>query len=195
MAKTWKTPKGTELPLLTLQKKDYLQVAHRIVWMREEKPSWSILTEIIDSSATHCTMKASILDENGRIIAQSHKHEDKQGFPDFREKSETGAVGRALALCGYGTQFCGDELDEKERLADSPLPPNHSSSGPLTQSGGKGFGFGKYGSTPFKDIPIEEIKNYMSYMVKMNEGKKMSPNVEAGLSDAKAFLLAGGDLK
>jgi hypothetical protein len=56
------------------------------------------------------------------VIATSHKHESAAGFGDYREKAETGAIGRALALCGYGTQFA-PEFDEEERLADSPMPP------------------------------------------------------------------------
>ena len=37
------------------------------------------------------------------------------------EKAETKAVGRALAMLGYGTQFAADELDEGERIADTPI--------------------------------------------------------------------------
>jgi hypothetical protein len=36
------------------------------------------------------------------------------------EKDETGAVGRALAMCGYGT-LQAPEFDEGDRLADAPL--------------------------------------------------------------------------
>ena len=36
------------------------------------------------------------------------------------EKAETKAVGRALAMLGYGTQFA-PELDEGERIVDSPV--------------------------------------------------------------------------
>ena len=39
------------------------------------------------------------------------------------EKAETGSIGRALAYCGYGTQFCADELDEAERIVDAPIEP------------------------------------------------------------------------
>lgn len=51
--------------------------------------------------------------------------ETLEGFGDFIEKAETGAIGRALALVGFGTQFCADELDEGPRLADSPAPHVH----------------------------------------------------------------------
>lgn len=123
--KTVKTKNGTELPLMDIRGKDYLQVAHRLVWFREEKPNWSIRTAIIEKGVDFCLTKASIVDEADKIIATAHKYEDKKGFPDYIEKSETGAVGRALAMCGYGTQFT-DDLDEGERLADAPLPPKPS---------------------------------------------------------------------
>ncbi len=42
-------------------------------------------------------------------------------FPDFLEKSETCAVGRALAELGFGTQFVADELEEAHRIVDSPV--------------------------------------------------------------------------
>jgi len=37
------------------------------------------------------------------------------------EGAETAAIGRALGVAGYGTQFMGDEMDEGEHLADSPV--------------------------------------------------------------------------
>lgn len=119
----FKTPKGTELPLLTLKGKDYLQVAHRIVWFREEHPDWTIETSIVEISDKHSIFRASIINDLGRLIATGTKSETIDGFQDHLEKSETGSIGRALALCGYGTQFA-TELDEGNRLADSPLPQN-----------------------------------------------------------------------
>lgn len=119
--KTFTTPKGSELPLLDLRGKSYLQVAYRLVWFREEHPTWSIETEMVSSEPTAALFKAWIKDETGRIIAMAHKYEDKQGFADYREKGETGSIGRALALCGFGTQFCSDELEEGSRLADAPV--------------------------------------------------------------------------
>lgn len=119
--KDFKTKAGTELPLLNMRGKPYLQVAHRLVWFREERPEWSIETEIVERTSAGALMKATIKDDKGKIIAQGHKMETPQGFADYLEKAETGAIGRALAMCGYGTQFCSEELDEGDRLADSPV--------------------------------------------------------------------------
>jgi hypothetical protein len=65
-------------------------------------------------------MIAIIKDASGRIIATARKRETENGFPDYIEKAETGAVGRALAMCGYGT-LQAPEFDEGERLADAPF--------------------------------------------------------------------------
>jgi hypothetical protein len=54
------------------------------------------------------------------VIATGTKAESRNGFTDYLEKAETGAIGRALALCGYGTQFA-PELEEAERIVDSPV--------------------------------------------------------------------------
>lgn len=121
--RSFKTTKGTELPLLNLRGKEYLEVKYRLVWFREDHPDWSIETELVSVTDVSAYAKATIRDDKGRIIATSHKFESIQGFPDFIEKAETGAIGRALALIGYGTQFCADELDEGKRIVDAPATP------------------------------------------------------------------------
>lgn len=119
---SFKTPNGTTLPLKRITGKDYLEVKYRLVWFREEKPDWGIETEFLGGDATSALAKATVRDSSGRIVATGHKFEDVQGFADFREKAETGAVGRALALIGYGTQFA-EELEEGDRIVDSPVAP------------------------------------------------------------------------
>jgi hypothetical protein len=112
---------GTKLPILNFKGKDYLQVAYRLVWFREEHADWSIETDFVYQNKQSALVKALIKDPLGRVIASSHKEESMKDFPaGFREKAETGAIGRALALCGYGTQF-EPEFDEGTRIVDSPV--------------------------------------------------------------------------
>lgn len=106
--------------MMKLKGRDYLQVMWRLVWFREEKPLWSIDTAIQEADADHAVFKAVICDENGEIKSTGHGSESKRDFGDYLEKAETKAVGRALAMLGYGTQF-SPELDEGERIVDSPV--------------------------------------------------------------------------
>lgn len=100
---------------------DYLPVQQRLRWFCEERQNWSIETNYIHLSETEAIAQAIIRDETGRIIRTAHKRETAKGFGDFHEKAETSAIGRALAMCGYGTQFTLDELSEGERIVDAPV--------------------------------------------------------------------------
>lgn len=118
--KTFKTPKGTELPIMDIKGKDYLQAAPRIFWMREEHPDWGIETELLNFSEKHAVFKATIRDAAGHILAQATSMETIQGFEAFVEKAETCAISRAAAFCGYGT-LMAQELEEQGKLAESPI--------------------------------------------------------------------------
>ena len=121
-----KLPKTKKIKLANGQIKweqtesDYLPVAARIAWFRREHPDWSIITKTEQLANKAVVMKATIKDVSGRIIATARKKETEIGFADYIEKAETGAVGRALAMCGYGT-LQAPEFDESERLADAPV--------------------------------------------------------------------------
>lgn len=121
MSQTFITPKGTILYLIDVQGKPYLPVQERIIWFREENPKGRIMTEMLTHTDSSASAKATIFDCGGLALATGHKQENKQGFADFFEKAETGAIGRALAYCGYGTQFTALEMDEgKSRIVDAP---------------------------------------------------------------------------
>jgi hypothetical protein len=98
----------------------YLPVAARIAWFRLEHPTWSIITREVKTAPKATVMKAVIKDEQGRVIATARKRESEESFTDYIEKAETGAIGRALAMCGYGT-LQAPEFNEEERLADAPV--------------------------------------------------------------------------
>ncbi|GIV08250.1 MAG: hypothetical protein KatS3mg019_0341 [Fimbriimonadales bacterium] len=107
----------------------YLPVSARLVWFREEHPDWSIETQPLhlDFENGIAVFQATVKDANGRVIANATKMETRSDFADFVEKAETGSVGRALAMCGYGTQFApelseGDVATGHIAYADSPVP-------------------------------------------------------------------------
>lgn len=107
--------------VLNLKGKDYMQVAHRVLRFRFENPDATIYTEIEKVGETPY-VKATIA-EGYDVRATAYKEVKTGGrgaaaqYP--LECAETGAIGRALALCGFGT-LSGD-LDESDQLADSPL--------------------------------------------------------------------------
>jgi len=106
---------------------DYLPVAPRIAWFRKEHPDWSIITEAVMLADKAVVMRAIIKNPDDRVIATTQKKETEIGFPDYIEKAETGAIGRALAMCGYGT-LQAPEFDEGDRLSDSPIEANGTNS-------------------------------------------------------------------
>lgn len=176
--KTFKTKLGTELPLLNLKGKDYLTVPYRIMWMREEQPEWGITTEFLRLEDGVAIAKATIRAASGFIIAQATKTETPAGFADFVEKAETGAVGRALALCGYGTQFA-TELEEAERIVDAPQAPRAQINPAPVSSlarlavaanpealGDYLLRFGKFKGKKLAEIGAHDLDNYLQWLKK-----------------------------
>ena len=103
----------------------YAPVYVRIALFRDDHPiadGWGINAEMISTDEASCLARAEIVDPQGRVVSTGHKREHKAHFPDYEEKSLTGAVGRALLMAGYGTQYALDELDEGERIVDAPIP-------------------------------------------------------------------------
>tara|TARA_R110002020_G_scaffold207256_3_gene412654 strand:- start:340 stop:747 length:408 start_codon:yes stop_codon:yes gene_type:complete len=110
---------------IKLQGKDYLPVAHRVAIMRAEHPDWCIETGYTVHSFNDkevLVARCVIANEDGRMLATATKTVTAGGkgpagkYP--LEMAETGAIGRALASCGYGT-LSGD-LNEGDQIADMP---------------------------------------------------------------------------
>ncbi len=115
LSKKEKQPDGS----YRMVEKGYLPVAWRVVWFREDHPDWSIVTNIEKLAEGAVIFKAQIYNGSG-LVATAHKTGRKADFADYIEKAEAGAIGRALAYCGYGTQFA-PETEEGERIADAPV--------------------------------------------------------------------------
>lgn len=192
------TPKGTELPFLNLKGKDYLQVAHRILWLREEHPDWVIKTQILKLEPDYCVMKATIENNDGHAIAEAHQMTTKSEFPKFLAKCETSAIGRALGIAGYGTQFAQELVDDEEDLADAPVskkphyivPPSKPLLDKPKVDGEYVCKFGKYAGMPIKTIAKKDLENYADYIKQglIGSGKKASPNVAEFLAEAEKCL-------
>ncbi len=125
MSKIFKTKAGTELLLMDLKGKSYMQVAYRLQWFVEENPNYSIETNYLTLTDEQCVAHTTVtlFDKDNKINKRvtGTKKETKKDFADFVEKAETGSLGRCMILLGYGTQYALADLDEGTRLADSPL--------------------------------------------------------------------------
>lgn len=115
--------------------KQYLPAAYRIVWFRDECPDWGIETVLLEGGheAGFCTVGARVLNAEGRIVGTGMKTECKADFPaGWVEKAESGAIARALAVAGFGTQFTPDLDDDGE--GSRPVSAASASSSPSTGS-------------------------------------------------------------
>lgn len=90
--------------------REYLPVAARVAWFRDINPDWGIVTTPVEINLTpdnnkpaYAIFQAHIFNAEGKLMATGTKMEDVRGFGDFLEKAETGSVGRALAMAGFGT--------------------------------------------------------------------------------------------
>ncbi len=97
----------------------YLEVKYRLLWLRTEYPEARIETELKEFGPDFAVFKATVELPNG-AKATGWGMDRKSDFDDFLERSETRALGRALAALGFGTQFA-PEISEGDHIADSPI--------------------------------------------------------------------------
>ncbi len=67
--------------------KDYLPVAWRLVWFREDHPDWSIVTNIEKLAEGAVIFKAQVYN-GSELVATAHKTDRKTNFADYIEKAE-----------------------------------------------------------------------------------------------------------
>ena len=142
--------------------RDYLPVQWRLVWFREQHPAGSIETEMLHldldreteeevdawsdeknqyekvvKHAKGFTVFRAVVKDGKGGVGTGTKSEKAASFPDYIEKAETGAIGRALAALGFGTQFA-PELDEEHRIVDSPVKRSVAERSSSTYNAGTG---------------------------------------------------------
>ncbi|MPZ23785.1 MAG: hypothetical protein GEU28_09605 [Dehalococcoidia bacterium] len=114
--------------LRSFRGKDYLEVKWRVVWLRSEHPGAVIDTELVEHSAATPTESAGAIFKArvatpGGGEATGWGSQTASDFPDYIEKAETKALGRALAALGFGTQFCEDFSDQGASPERGSTPP------------------------------------------------------------------------
>jgi hypothetical protein len=162
--------------LMDLKGKKYLQVMWRLVWFREERPNWCIDTKLEQLTENHAVFSAKIYDDTGVLKSAGYGSEGIKDFRDFIEKAETKAVGRALAMLGYGTQFA-PELDEGDRIVDSPVGVE-SKMESFDDAVGYVLRFGQYEGMTLGDV----WKKDFGYIKWLNNGEKTDPIIKKAIS-------------
>lgn len=115
---------------------DYLDVKWRIVWFREVHPQGCIVTELLSNpgeSPAVVRAEVSYWDGDQQVVGTGLGSCGEDDWSDWLEKAETRAIGRALGLLGFGTQFCED-FDEV--ISDAPVDAPQSRSGNGRSGGG-----------------------------------------------------------
>jgi hypothetical protein len=91
---------------INIHGKQYVEVNERIKYFRENYKGWSLTSEVIDLTENRCVIKASILNEQARVIATGTAYEMHGSSyinkTSFVENCETSAWGRALGNLGIG---------------------------------------------------------------------------------------------
>ena len=124
--------------LLDLKGKDYLQVPWRLAWLNDDYANGDVAgflietTEVYDRECgphprdktkqdreTKYRVVVEILNGAGNVVKRGvGTGTGKQSeFALYIEKAETKAMGRALAMVGYGTQHTGDEFDMGDEIS------------------------------------------------------------------------------
>lgn len=114
--------------------KEYAEVNQRIKAFRLVYPNGSITTDIVSLENGIVTIKASVANEEGAVIATGYAQEKESSSyinkTSYIENCETSAVGRALGFCGFGIDVSVASYEEvanamhnQERaLAPNPAP-------------------------------------------------------------------------
>ena len=114
---------------IQIKGKDYVPVNERVLYFRDEEAytGWAIVTEILSIDSESVVMKASVLNQEGAVIATGHGQEYAASSfinkTSYVENCETSAVGRALGLLGVGidTSFASfEEVANAIKQQDTP---------------------------------------------------------------------------
>ena len=102
--------------IVPIHGKQYKTVAYRVNEFRAKHPDYTVSTDLVEANDTLVVMKASISNEQGRLLATGFAEEVRAARKINRtsalENAETSAIGRALAALGLaGTEYASaDEM-------------------------------------------------------------------------------------
>ena len=123
----------TKLKTINIKGKEYVEVNERLIYFRKNFPNYSLTTEIVEKTDQSITILASILNEEGRVLANGLAEEFKGSTfinkTSYVENCETSAWGRALGNLGIGLETSVASADEMQNaIANQDKPKTKVSS-------------------------------------------------------------------
>ena len=87
----------TQLKTIKIKGKEYVEVNERLMYFREHYPNYSLTSEVIEKTDNSILILASIMDEQGRAVANGLAEEEKGSTfinkTSYVENCETSAWG------------------------------------------------------------------------------------------------------
>jgi hypothetical protein len=111
---------------------DYLDVKWCLLWLRKEHPDAEIVTELVQHDPQMAIFKATVTVPTGGK-ATGYGSETASDFPDFIEKAETKAIGRALNALGYGAKFGDFQRPDDPTIERAPAHGSGEHAAPVAR--------------------------------------------------------------
>lgn len=126
---------------VNVQNKQYAEVPQRIKAFRCIQPNGAIVTEMMSNEGGVCIFKATVYDEEGRILGTGTAYE-REGSTfinktSYIENCETSAVGRALGMCGFGIDVAIASAEEVMNAIANQDKPMGGKGGKVSKSEAK----------------------------------------------------------
>ena len=157
--------------------KDYAEVNQRIKAFRMVYPQGSIVTEMISNENGVCVFKASVLSEEGVILATGTAYErENSSFinkTSYIENCETSAIGRALGIAGFGIDVSVASAEEVQNAINNQIVT-------IEEANNYRFTFGKHKDKTIKEV-YEEDDKYIEWLLGNSNDERMIKMVELAL--------------
>ena len=91
---------------IDIKGKKYIPVNERLRFFKEQYPTWTIFTEILEKTPDEVMMRAVIKDQDDKFRAEGLAHEMRSSSmvnkTSYIENCQTSSIGRALGFLGIG---------------------------------------------------------------------------------------------
>lgn len=169
--------------------KEYETVASRVQRFRsDDEDGMGIVTEIVEIDEIRVVMKASIVDQNDRVIGTGHAEEIRTSSTINKssalENCETSAIGRALASIGYaGTEYASADEVAQAVSQQSYTPKTASEKqvkfvesllGRADKDEARAWFKANFGKKPLEALTSKECSEFIAYL------KGEAPEADSG---------------